>query len=109
MYNADLVAESEPIDFDPNQSLPGTSVRRQVPDVVSFLQAALIDGPMLVSEIEARAREAGLLGESQRITVVKLFKRAKAFLGIKSIREGFGRLGTWAWTLPPLDIVGAPD
>jgi len=64
---------------------------------------------VLVSEIEARARRAGLLGEGQRITAAKLFKRAKAILGIQSIRQGFGPLGTWAWTLPLSDIVGAPE
>jgi hypothetical protein len=109
MHNADVVAESESIDFDLNQGLPRKSVRRRVPDVVDFLRAALIGGAVLVSEIEARARRAGLLGEGQRITAAKLFKRAKAILGIQSIRQGFGPLGTWAWTLPPPDIVGAPE
>ena len=69
MHNADVVAESEPIDFDLNQSPPPKSVRRRVPDVVDFLRATLIGGAVLVSEIEARARRAGLLGEGQRITI----------------------------------------
>ena len=58
MPNADVVAESGSIDFDLNQSLPRKFVRRRVPDVVDFLRAALIDGPMLVAEVEARAIDA---------------------------------------------------
>jgi hypothetical protein len=109
MHNADAVAESESIAFDLNQSLPGKSVRRRLPDVVDFLRASLTDGAVLVSKIEASARRAGLLGKSQRITAAKTFKRAKAILGIQSIRQGFGPLGMWAWTLPPSDIVGVPE
>lgn len=52
MHNADVVAESEPIDFDLNQCLLRKSVRRRVPDVVDFLRVTLIDGAVLVSEIE---------------------------------------------------------
>jgi hypothetical protein len=47
------------------------------------------------------AHAAGLLGEGQRITQAKLFRRAKDALGIRSIREGFGAGGRWAWELPP--------
>ena len=44
-------------------------------------------------------RTAGLLGEGQRITHAKLFKRAKKFLGIRSVRNGFGDAGEWLWRL----------
>jgi hypothetical protein len=47
------------------------------------------------------ARAAGLLGECQRITQAKLFRRVKDALGIRSVREGFGAGGRWAWKLPP--------
>src|SRR5262249_36838293 len=46
------------------------------------------------------ARAAGLLGERQRITHAKVFRRAKVLLGIRSIRDGFGPGGGWAWELP---------
>jgi hypothetical protein len=47
------------------------------------------------------AHAAGLLGERQRITNAKIFRRAKISLGIRSVRDGFGRGGSWAWELPP--------
>jgi hypothetical protein len=47
------------------------------------------------------ARAAGLLGEGQSITQDKVFRRAKRSLGIRSIRDGFGAGGRWAWELPP--------
>ncbi len=46
------------------------------------------------------ARAAGLLGERQRISNAKGFKRAKQSLGIKSVRSGFGTGGGWLWKLP---------
>jgi hypothetical protein len=45
------------------------------------------------------ARAAGLLGEHQRITHAKLFKKAKKSLGIRSVRNGFGCAGEWLWLL----------
>jgi hypothetical protein len=42
-----------------------------------FLRKELAKGPVLVSELEAAARAAGLLGNGQRITHAKPFKRAK--------------------------------
>jgi hypothetical protein len=41
-----------------------------------------------------------LLGARQRVTDAKAFKRAKKKLGIRSIRDGFGRGGEWFWELP---------
>jgi hypothetical protein len=49
---------------------------------------------------EAMARAAGLVGKQQQIQHVKAFKKAKTSLGIRSIREGFGGMGKWAWLLP---------
>jgi hypothetical protein len=42
-----------------------------------FLRKRLAKGPVLVSELEVAARAVGLLGNAQRITHAKLFKRAK--------------------------------
>ena len=64
-----------------------------------FLRTALAAGPLRVPELEAKARAAGLLGERQRITHAKLFKRAKKSLGIRSVRSGFGVSGEWSWRL----------
>ena len=58
--------------------------------IEEFLQKALAGGALGVPEVEVRARSAGLLGEDQRITHSKLFKRAKKSLCIESVRNGFG-------------------
>src|SRR5215470_19475909 len=75
------------------------------PDPVSvrteFLQEGLDKGPVLVSELEAAARAAGLLGSDQSISEAKLFKRAKKSLGIRSVHSGFGSAGKWFWLLEP--------
>ncbi len=67
--------------------------------VAAFLRKELNRGPGVVSDLESMARKAGLLGEDQRITHAKLFKRAKKFLGIRSVRSGFGSGGEWVWLL----------
>jgi hypothetical protein len=56
------------------------------------------------------ARAAKLLGEGQRITHAKVFKRAKKVLGIRSLRNGFGDAGEWLWRLerPPASPVSKP-
>jgi hypothetical protein len=54
-----------------------------------------------VPKLDRMARAAGLLGERQRITHAKPFRRAKLLLGIRSIRDGFGAGGGWSWGLPP--------
>ena len=67
--------------------------------VAEFLQNALAGDALGVAELEARARTAGLLGEGQRITHAKVFKKAKKSLGIRSVRNGFGDGGEWLWWL----------
>jgi hypothetical protein len=68
--------------------------------VTDFLQRALVGGALDVTQLEAMARAAGLLGKRQRIQHAKVFKKAKKSLGIRSIRDGFGSKGKWAWLLP---------
>src|SRR5262249_10919782 len=73
---------------------------------------ATANGPVLVSEIEASARAAGLLGSAQPITDAKLFKRAKKSLGIRSVHNGFGSAGKWFWLLetqPALLVADPPS
>jgi hypothetical protein len=57
-------------------------------------------GVVPVHDIEARARDAGLLGRHQSITDSKTFKAAKKILAIRSVRTGFSRRGWWGWALP---------
>ena len=65
-----------------------------------FLRNALATKAVGVPELDMMARAAGLLGEGQNITQAKLFRQAKTSLGIRSIRDGFGAGGRWAWELP---------
>ena len=67
--------------------------------VALFLSRALAPGPLTVSELEAKARAAGLLGERQSLSDAKRFRAAKRRLAIRSIRTGFGRGGGWLWAL----------
>jgi hypothetical protein len=53
-----------------------------------------------VPKLEVMARAAGLLGERQSITHIRVFKRAKKSLGIRSFRAGFGARSQWLWGLP---------
>ena len=66
----------------------------------SFLTEALAGGETSVAALEERARAAGLLGEHQTITDLKTFRSAKAALGVRSHRIGFGRGAIWFWVLP---------
>jgi hypothetical protein len=68
--------------------------------VAEFLRKALVVESLGVPKLDAMARAAGLLTERQHITSAKLFRRAKRSLGIRSIRDGFGPGGSWAWELP---------
>src|SRR6516225_12379716 len=73
--------------------------RRQA-RVSAFLRKSLAEGAQDVLKLEAMARRETLLGERQRITDAKAFKRAKYSLRIRSVRAGFGPDGCWRWELP---------
>ena len=68
--------------------------------MAEFLQHAMANGALDVPELEAMAHKAGLLGPRQQMRHAKAFKKAKRSLGIRSIRDGFGSRGKWAWLLP---------
>src|SRR5262249_17155158 len=65
--------------------------------VTAFLRKSLAEGAQDVLKLEAMARGEALLGERQRITDAKAFKRAKYSLRIRSVRAGFGPNGAWRW------------
>src|SRR5215468_2622040 len=73
---------------------------REQARVTAFLRNALAESPQGVLKLEAMARREALLGEHQRITHARPFKRAKHSLRIKSVRAGFGTNGAWRWELP---------
>ena len=64
-------------------------LRRQA-RVTAFLRSALAEAPQEVVKLEAMARTEGLLGDRQRITHAKPFKRRQAFFTHK-IGSG------WLW------------
>jgi len=68
--------------------------------VTAFLRKSLAEGAQDILTLEAMARREALLGERQRITHAKPFKRAKYSLRIRSVRAGFGTKGCWRWELP---------
>src|SRR5215467_13595353 len=74
-------------------------LRRQA-RVTAFLRSALAEAPQDVVKLEAMARTEGLLGDRQRITHAKPYKRVKYSLRIRSGRASFGTNGGWRWELP---------
>ena len=68
--------------------------------VTQFLRDSLAEHALGVPKLEVMARAAGLLGEHQSITHIRVFKRAKKSLGIRSLRAGFGARAQWRWQLP---------
>ena len=68
--------------------------------VTQFLRDALAEDALGVPKLAVMARAAGLLGERQSITHIRVFKRAKKSLGIRSLRAGFGARSQWRWQLP---------
>src|SRR3984893_14049341 len=109
MRNDDVLAEVGVGELGSCTSPPTQSTRGSKQDAMVFLQGVLAGGPAAVTEIEARARAAGLLGDRQDISHAKRFQHARAALGIRSTRQGFGRDGEWAWALPPPAEVPAPQ
>jgi hypothetical protein len=67
---------------------------------------------MLVTDLEAEARAAGMLGDRQRIGQCKPFRSARDELEIATDREGFGPGSKCYWSLltapyVPSDPIGA--
>jgi hypothetical protein len=60
----------------------------------------LAEGALKVSEIEAEARAACLLGAGQSIGQSKPFRATRKILGIKPYQAEGQRAGGWVWSLP---------
>jgi hypothetical protein len=78
----------------------GISRDLRASQIESFLTQALAAGEQSVLALQERARAAGLLSERQSITNSKPFKLAKARLGVRSRRIGFGPGAVWFWVMP---------
>ena len=76
------------------------TIRAREAVAAELLRKALAAKAVGVPQLDMMARAAGLLGEGQSITHAKVFRQAKKSLGIRSIRDGFGAGGGWAWELP---------
>jgi hypothetical protein len=57
------------------------TIRAREAVVAEFLRKALAEEALGVPKLDAMARAAGLVGERQRITHAKIFRRAKISLG----------------------------
>jgi hypothetical protein len=88
------------IDETADEALGDTSEPTHKDDAINLLRKVLTNGPMAVADIEAEARSARVLGESQSISQSKPFRAAREALGIVPERTGFGRGGSWIWALP---------
>ena len=69
-------------------------------EVKEFLLTILANGRVKISDIEAEARNAGLLGEDRQMRQSKPFRSGKVELHIVSTREGFGPDAVYYWSLP---------
>jgi putative DNA primase/helicase len=69
-------------------------------DAIEFLSTILVKGAVKIQDIEAEARNAGLLAENKQMRQSKPFRAAKAELHIISTREGFGADAVYYWSLP---------
>jgi hypothetical protein len=94
--------EMDPVDQTADQAL-ATAGRgeeqpsTQVSECAEFLRVLLADSPLLVAEIEAEARVAGLLGPNQAISQSRPMRDAREELGIKPRQRTGQRAGGWVW------------
>jgi putative DNA primase/helicase len=69
-------------------------------DAVGFLRVVLAAGSVAVSDLEADARDAGLLKPDQPISQSKPFRSARKALGIEPVKSKGSLRGGWVWSLP---------
>ena len=66
-----------------------------------FLRDLLADGPVDAEEGSRQARKVNIADRT--------LKRARAALGVKARREGFGSNGRWLWEAPPVEAHRGPN
>jgi len=66
--------------------------RSTLSEAIHFLKVLLKEGPVTKKEVSEKGREAGF----KDITL----RRAKAFLRVEAIHEGYGKGSVWKWALP---------
>jgi len=66
--------------------------RSALSEAIRFLKVLLREGSVSKKEVDERAKDAGF----KDITL----RRAKAFLGVEAVHEGYGKGSVWKWALP---------
>ncbi|MVT52533.1 AAA family ATPase [Bradyrhizobium yuanmingense] len=103
MFEGDHVSESIDEALSASESRRGNSEEKRTnkDEAADFLRSVLSEGAIPVLQIEAEAREAGLLGPDKPISQNKAFRSARDMLGISPQRRGgTGSKGQWVWELP---------
>ncbi len=62
-----------------------------------------------VIDVEAEAREAGLMKRDQAISQCRALRDARLALGLSVIRGGFGPGGSWVWAKPDAGEADKPE
>jgi hypothetical protein len=65
-------------------------------EAIEFLKVVLAEGAVSKKEIDDRARDVGI----KNITL----RRAKTFLGVETVHDGYGKGSVWKWYLPSMRI-----
>jgi hypothetical protein len=103
MFEGDHINESIDEALSASEGRRGGDNERRTnkDDAADFLRSVLSNGAVPVLQIEAEARNAGLLGVDKPISQNKAFRTARDMLGIKPERRGgTGASGQWVWDLP---------
>jgi putative DNA primase/helicase len=87
-----VVWDHDPLTITADEALAAAKNKQAPPATVDFLQQVLRDGPIDQTEAVRLGAEAGFTQKSLRT--------ARAKLGVKPTKEGFGADGKWVWELP---------
>lgn len=78
-----------------------TDERSMFSEAIDFLKTVLAEGAVSKKEVIIKAKEVGL----KEVTL----RRAKTFLRIEAIHEGYGKGSLWKWVLPVNELHIAKD
>jgi putative DNA primase/helicase len=101
-----VVWERDPVIITADQALAAAAGKRKdtgstaKDDGIEFLQVALGAGPRSVRDLEAEARDAGLLPVGQPISQCKPIRAARDALGVKVYQLKGQKAGGWFCALP---------
>jgi len=87
--------DSEPVSMTADEAMAPVGdpeERSALEDAKKFLRGLLANGLVSSKQVRANAREEGYAQPTIR--------RAQQALGIKAVKDGFGKTGAWAWKLP---------